>query len=69
MFRAFGHVKSSVLNGGLPAWEENGGLTESVGSHTPNVISGTSYPEPELDEKVVKSTPRLIRSFKLYTAF
>lgn len=59
MFRAFGHLNSSVLDGGLPRWEAEGFPIENEKDAPPEEIpeaqrKGT-YPDPELDAAVVKS--------------
>jgi len=51
MFRAFGHVKSSILDGGLPRWEAEGFETEDV---PPGDGKKSTYPPPILDKTVVR---------------
>jgi thiosulfate/3-mercaptopyruvate sulfurtransferase len=53
MFRAFGHENSSVLNGGLPAWEA-GGLPLENGAPE-SEPSPQDYPLPEYDSNIVAS--------------
>lgn len=53
MFRAFGHHRSSILDGGLPGWQAHGGQTES--GETSNVQS-SEYPTPTLNKAVIKGT-------------
>ena len=51
MFRAFGHQKSSILDGGLPRWETEG--FETVGG-TPTGGKRSTYPTPVLDGASVR---------------
>ncbi|KAI0639189.1 Rhodanese-like protein [Trametes polyzona] len=53
MFRAFGHHRSSILDGGLPAWQAHGGATES--GQEPAVAAKPEYPPPNLNKGVVKN--------------
>lgn len=46
MFRAFGHQKSSILDGGLPRWVVEGFETEGV---PPTGEKRSTYPTPVLD--------------------
>lgn len=57
MFRAFGHTRSSVLDGGLPAWEAHGGSMES-GESSP--VNKSKYPTPTLDESVIRDYARMV---------
>jgi thiosulfate/3-mercaptopyruvate sulfurtransferase len=43
MFKAFGHKKASILNGGLPRWEVEGNEVESG---TPPPATPSKYPTP-----------------------
>ena len=52
MFRAFGHKNSSVLDGGLPAWESTLNVEES--SHTPTTPKPVKYSPPSLDGNVIR---------------
>lgn len=52
MFRAFGHTNSSVLDGGLPAWESTLNVEES--SHSPSTPKPVQYPPPSLDGNVIR---------------
>jgi thiosulfate/3-mercaptopyruvate sulfurtransferase len=52
MFKTFGHANASVLDGGLPRWEDEGGQIESGNPSTP---PSAKYPTPQLEENVVKS--------------
>ena len=51
MFRSFGHLNSSVLNGGLPLWELEHGEIESERPATPQK---SDYPTPILDNSVIR---------------
>jgi hypothetical protein len=53
MFRAFGHVNSCILDGGLPRWESEGFMTEGS-RHVPEVKK-TVYPTPSLDQATIRS--------------
>ena len=52
MFKAFGHQKCSILNGGLPLWEKNGLPLEY---HAPQDVKQSEYPTPSMDVEVVTS--------------
>ena len=52
MFRAFGHSNSSVLDGGLPAWESTLNVEES--SYVPLTPEPVQYSSPSLDESVIR---------------
>lgn len=68
MFRSFGHEKSSIVNGGLPCWEDEGYLTETITSQIE--VTPTKYPTPEFDASAIRSTYILrVRSLVLLTAF
>lgn len=54
MFRAFGHTNSSVLDGGLPAWESTLNVEES--SPAPMTPKPARYPPPPLDKSVIRGT-------------
>jgi len=51
MFRAFGHEKSSILDGGLPRWEVEGFPVEVK---PPVQASKAVYPTPVLDEEMIR---------------
>lgn len=51
MFRAFGHQRSSILDGGLPGWQAHGGGTEHG---KPTDVSSSEYPTPTLNQEAVK---------------
>lgn len=62
-FRAFGHQNSSVLDGGLPRWEAEG-LPLITTSRLTTADPVTSYPEPALDQRVLRSaSPPLSQLF------
>lgn len=61
MFRAFGHNRSSILDGGLLGWQAHGQGTKSGPAENG---PSSSYPAPQLKEGVVKG--RL--NFDLVTA-
>ncbi len=50
MFRAFGHHRSSILDGGLLGWQAHGGQTESGESEN---VRASAYPTPSLDKDAV----------------
>ncbi len=52
MFRAFGHQKSSIIDGGLPRWVDEGLPVETSKASKP---SPTSYSEPELNQQAIRS--------------
>ncbi|KAH7883899.1 Rhodanese-like domain-containing protein [Phlebopus sp. FC_14] len=57
MFRAFGHQKSSILDGGLPRWEAEGFETVSV----PSAIgSSSTYPTPVFDSGTIRSYEQVV---------
>jgi hypothetical protein len=51
MFRAFGHEKSSILDGGLPRWEAEG-LPIEV--EPPAQARKAVYPTPVLDKEMIR---------------
>ncbi|KAG6866795.1 hypothetical protein C0991_008731 [Blastosporella zonata] len=57
MFRTFGHHKSSVLDGGLPAWLENGLPLES-GTSSP--APATRYPTPTLQVEALRNYEQIV---------
>jgi len=48
MFKAFGHHKVSVLNGGLPIWKHTGLPIDHEGFKGPSNYIPVEYPEPKL---------------------
>jgi len=57
MFRAFGHQKSSIINGGLPRWVDEGLPVETSKPITP---TSTSYSEPGLNQQVIRSYEQIV---------
>jgi thiosulfate/3-mercaptopyruvate sulfurtransferase len=53
MFKAFGHEKASILDGGLPRWEVEG---HSLEHHPPVAYKESNYPTPDLDIETIAST-------------
>lgn len=51
MFRSFGHANSSILNGGMPLWEESG---LSLEDGTPAEYERADYPLPELNTAAIR---------------
>ncbi|KAI0824129.1 Rhodanese-like protein [Trametes gibbosa] len=58
MFRAFGHNRSSILDGGLPGWQAHGGSIEDGAGST--VEKHPSYPPPTLNRDVVKDYEQIV---------
>ncbi|KAF9649036.1 Rhodanese-like protein, partial [Thelephora ganbajun] len=58
MFRAFGHTNSSVLDGGLPAWESTLNVEES--SHPPSTPDPVQYSPPSLDGSVIRGYEQMV---------
>lgn len=52
MFRAFGHHKSSILNGGLPIWSAEG---FDIDTKPPGQVAQSQYPTPTLDIDTIRS--------------
>lgn len=52
MFRAFGHNRSSILDGGLPAWRAHGGPVE-FGELA--AAPEAQYPAPAQDPEIIRS--------------
>lgn len=52
MFRAFGHEKSSILDGGLPRWEAEGFPIEAK---PPASARNSVYPTPVFDKGMIRS--------------
>ncbi|KIJ68744.1 hypothetical protein HYDPIDRAFT_106979 [Hydnomerulius pinastri MD-312] len=57
MFRAFGHQKSSILDGGLPRWEAEGFDTVGV---PPAEGKTSTYPTPVFDRGTVRSYEQVV---------
>ncbi|KAF8523064.1 Rhodanese-like domain-containing protein [Hysterangium stoloniferum] len=64
MFRAFSHTNSSVLNGGLPRWVDEGHQVET-GSESHASGPTVSYPTPTLNPAVVKSYAQMVTNSAL----
>ncbi|KAI0786025.1 Rhodanese-like domain-containing protein [Abortiporus biennis] len=60
MFRALGHNRSSILDGGLPAWEHHGCPTES--GEMSSQDSNVSYPPPKFDETVIRDYYQMLQN-------
>ncbi|KAH9853187.1 Rhodanese-like protein [Lenzites betulinus] len=58
MFRAFGHHRSSILDGGLPGWQAHGGPTEE--GAVPTIEKQAAYPPPTLNKDVVKDYEQIV---------
>jgi len=67
MFKAFGHLKASILNGGLPRWEAEGKPIQS-GEFIPWDFERTEYPKPTLNEKFIRNYEQIVENAKSYTA-
>ncbi|RPD81783.1 thiosulfate sulfurtransferase [Lentinus tigrinus ALCF2SS1-7] len=65
MFRAFGHHRSSILDGGLLGWQSHGGQTESGASEN---VQSTEYPTPSLIKDVVKDYEQMVANAELNPA-
>jgi len=57
MFRAFGHQKSSILDGGLPRWVAEG--FDTVGG-TPGEEKRSTYPTPVFEGEAVRSYDQVV---------
>lgn len=57
MFRAFGHDKSSVLNGGLPRWIDQGLKTETG---EPQQHSTKRYSIPDLNQQMTRDYEQMV---------
>ncbi|KAH9921955.1 Rhodanese-like protein [Epithele typhae] len=57
MFRAFGHTRSSILDGGLPGWLAHG---QEYERGEPERIEESRYPLPQLDEQAVKDYDQIV---------
>jgi thiosulfate/3-mercaptopyruvate sulfurtransferase len=51
MFRAYGHKKSSIINGGLPCWVDEG---LSLQNGKPQIPKPVSYPIPNLNRGTIR---------------
>ncbi|KAG9049056.1 hypothetical protein FS837_011329 [Tulasnella sp. UAMH 9824] len=59
MFKAFGHTKASILNGGLPKWIDEGRPTESGPLKS---IEPGKYPAPALKEDFVRDYEQIVKA-------
>ncbi|KIO27238.1 hypothetical protein M407DRAFT_193496 [Tulasnella calospora MUT 4182] len=59
MFKAFGHSKASILNGGLPRWVDEGHPTESGPL---KAIEPAKYPAPTLKEDFVRDYEHIVKA-------
>ncbi|GJE85936.1 thiosulfate sulfurtransferase [Phanerochaete sordida] len=57
MFRAFGHNRSSILDGGLPNWEAHGCPVESGEAQQ---REKASYPVPQFDQDIIRSYEQIL---------
>ncbi|KAG2345245.1 Rhodanese-like protein [Suillus weaverae] len=57
MFRAFGHEKSSILDGGLPRWEAEGFPIEAK---PPARARKSVYPTPVFDKGMIRSYDQMV---------
>ncbi|KAF5377553.1 hypothetical protein D9615_005200 [Tricholomella constricta] len=62
MFRSFGHHRSSVLDGGLPAWLAEGLPMESG---SPSPVQTTEYPTPTIQTKSLRSYEQIVANSTL----
>ena len=53
MFRTFGHLNSSVLDGGLPRWIDEGFPIDTSAPNTE--IKASTYPAPQLNAEAIRS--------------
>ncbi|WFD37009.1 hypothetical protein MCUN1_003901 [Malassezia cuniculi] len=59
-FRAFGHPRVSLLDGGLPAWEEAGLPLETAPPSEPQPLDASAYPTPELSSAWIRSFDEML---------
>ncbi|KAH9487154.1 putative 3-mercaptopyruvate sulfurtransferase [Psilocybe cubensis] len=57
MFRSFGHKNSSIIDGGLPRWIDEGMPVETS---SPADLQPTEYSLPEFDEKSIRSYDEIV---------
>jgi len=62
MFKAFGHESCSILNGGLPLWEEN---QFPVENQSPQDANESDYPTPTLDVEAIASYEQIVYNSQL----
>jgi len=59
MFRAFGHQKSSILDGGLPEWESLK-MAIQTEAHPEFKPQKSTYSSPSLDRSVIRSYEQIV---------
>ncbi|XP_006454803.1 hypothetical protein AGABI2DRAFT_190040 [Agaricus bisporus var. bisporus H97] len=57
MFRAYGHNKSSIINGGLPCWVDEG---LPLQTEKPQIPESVSYPVPNLDRETIRGYEQMV---------
>ncbi|CAA7264698.1 unnamed protein product [Cyclocybe aegerita] len=57
MFRSFGHQNSSILNGGLPRWADEGLPVDTDAPKTPKTAT---YTLPQLNEQAIRSYGQIV---------
>jgi len=62
MFRSFGHVNSSIINGGLPLWCSEGFPVEEG---LPSPAPKSSYPTPSLDMNAIRNYEQIVANSAL----
>ncbi|KAG8826698.1 hypothetical protein FRC19_008153 [Serendipita sp. 401] len=65
-FKAFGHPKAFVLNGGLPAWRAAGLSVDESYPTGEAVATGASgaYPLPSMDPSIIRSYEQMLENIK-----
>ncbi|CAG7851510.1 SubName: Full=Related to 3-mercaptopyruvate sulfurtransferase {ECO:0000313/EMBL:CCA75166.1} [Serendipita indica DSM 11827] len=53
-FKSFGHPNAFVLNGGLPAWLDQGLSVEDGSGHASTTTIKGAYPIPKLDQGIIR---------------
>ncbi|CCA75166.1 related to 3-mercaptopyruvate sulfurtransferase [Serendipita indica DSM 11827] len=59
-FKSFGHPNAFVLNGGLPAWLDQGLSVEDGSGHASTTTIKGAYPIPKLDQGIIRSYEEMI---------
>ncbi|KAG7450280.1 Rhodanese-like protein [Guyanagaster necrorhizus] len=62
MFRSFGHTNSSIVNGGLPLWEDLGFPIEDGPASEPEPAE---YPAPMLDVSTIRNYEQMVANSAL----
>ncbi|KAG8743408.1 hypothetical protein FRC10_012073 [Ceratobasidium sp. 414] len=62
MFKSFGHEKASILDGGMPRWEDEGYPIETG---EPAKVQPTKYAVPKLNASAVRSYEQMVANTKL----